>query len=636
MVADLPDEVILRLMAFSDPRDLMIVCSRWRNIILLSPLVSFTKKLARIRVLSNRRNKGLLWVGKDPVGSLNVVRTLNLAFFNSGASDGVPSSILREICLLKHISHPNIVAPRDAEFHGLGALSIVFPYHDRSLRDILSVHDSVPLRRATNIFEQLCRGLAYLHRLGIIHRNVRPENILMDDLSQTVKLADFSACRRMHRPFSLPGSATPEEPKNRTRTAKERQRLAYRAPELLMRCHDYSSEVDMWSAGVVLLELLLGGHPLPWAAAGVSEAETLLAVFEVVGSPTVERWPEGPLRCRMWSARLPKWPGIFSQTFDSLPSGSAVLNAALIQGGQGIFSTLKNLLTFPPESRASAASLLTTPPEVPAVRDPAGPRKLSPAWVAWMFGVGKILDAPSWCVWAAVRTAEAFFSKSAPGADAKLYLAAALKLSQRLEVSRDYFRLNTCERLAAALPGATVDGLIQAEKKLLCDLCFSVEIPDKPEKLKDPLELFICDIALVLDLPCRWEVVLALAPTVAAAWKGQHIPPCEADFSVFEMQTALRAILGGLADFRRILKNTEDLEVFHEDLILPPLPSPAWPLDAMTASLRSVEPGSPSTPVLTRRSEGKRSLTDPRRRRTLSADRRKRRRLTNSEAVPKN
>ena len=633
MASDLPDEVILRLMSFSEPRDLIVVSNRWRNVILLSPLVSFTKKLSRIKVLSNRRNKGLLWVGKDPVGALNVVRTLNLAFFNSGASDGVPSSILREVCLLKNISHPNIVSPRDAEFHGSGALSIVFPYHDRSLREILSIPDAIPLRRAINMFEQVCRGLAYLHRLGIIHRNVRPENILMDDLSQTIKLADFSACRRMHRPFSLPGSATPEEPKNRTRTTKERQRLVYRAPELLMRCHEYSSEVDMWSAGVVLLELLLGDVPLPWASAGVSEAETLLAVFEVVGSPTVERWPDGPLRCRMWSARLPKWPGIFSQTFGGIENSDDPVALAITRAGQSCFATLKSLLTFPPESRATAASLLTAPPDVLTLRPSSGPRKLSPAWVAWMFGVGKILDAPSWCVWAAVRTAEAFFCKCAPGADAKLFLAASLKLSHRLEISRDYFRLNTCERLAAALPGATVDGLIQAEKKLLCELGFSVEIPEKPEKLKDPLGLFICDVALVLDLPCRWEVVVAIAPTVAAAWKGHAIPPCEADISVFEMQTVLRELVGGLVEFRKILKNSEELEAFHEDLVLPPLPSPVWPLDAITAAFRPIEPDSPSTPVVTR--QAKRSLTDPRRRRTLSADRRKRRRLTSSEAVPR-
>jgi len=612
MAEDLPDEVIMRLMAFGDPRELLLVCQRWRNVLLLSPMVSCVKKLSRVKVLISRRNKGVLWIGKDALGALSVVRTLNLAFFNSGSSDGVPSSVLREICLLKNMSHPNIVSPRDAEFHGVAMLSIVFPFYDKSLRDLLFQSSQLESQLVRNIFDQICRGLRFLHSQGIVHRNIRPENLLIDS-TLTVKIADFSACRRMHSPFASPGSATPEEPKNRTRTNKERQRLAYRAPELLMRCQLYSGEVDMWSAGVVLLELLLGA--LPWAGAGGSEAETLLAVFQFVGSPTVERWPEGPLRCRLWSARLPRWPGVFAEKFPD----------ALTRGGPQIFENLQSLLSFPPEARPTAAALLQAGPEAEILPAPAQPRRLAAAWVGWMFSVGKILDAPSWCVWAAVRTAEAFFAKTGETGEARLILAASLKLAQRLEISRDYFRLNTCERLAAALPGATVEALLAAERRLLTELGFSIEIPAKPESLREPLQLFICDVAFVLDLPCRWDAVVALAPMVAGVWEGGPVRLCETVYSPMEMQSVLREVLRALTDFRKLIK--EDLESFHESLVLPNLPCPAWPMEKMTAAIiQKREPESPREGIVK-----KRCFSEVRRRSSLSSERRKRRGSSQSE-----
>ena len=101
---------------------------------------------------------------------------------------------------------------------------------------------------------QIIQGLCYCHRNGIMHRNLKPDNIMItkDDV---VKLSDFSLSRIAqipHFPY------TPEDPKERERSGREARRLWYRPPELLFRKKFYSFEVDMWTVGCLLAELTLG------------------------------------------------------------------------------------------------------------------------------------------------------------------------------------------------------------------------------------------------------------------------------------------------------------------------------------------------------------------------------------------
>ena len=110
---------------------------------------------------------------------------------------------------------------------------------------------------------------------------------------------------------------------------------------------------------------------------------------------------------------------------------------------------------------------------------------------------------------------------------------------------------------------------------------------------------------------------------------------CETNYEIIEMQGVLREVLRALSDFRRLVRNSDELDSFHEDLILPPLPSPAWPLEQMTNALKCKSCSecsvSSADETITHSSRKRSNASDTRRRRALSAERRKRRRSSHSD-----
>lgn len=118
-----------------------------------------------------------------------------------------------------------------------------------------------------------------------MHRNLKPENILISPQSQVsqpeykVVISDFAFSRKIQTPHLH--SYTPEDPKEREKSGREARRLFYKAPELMFRPNIYTQEVDMWSVGCILAELVLQE---PLFRAG-SELELLLRIFSMTGSP---------------------------------------------------------------------------------------------------------------------------------------------------------------------------------------------------------------------------------------------------------------------------------------------------------------------------------------------------------------
>mmetsp|Transcript_18701 Transcript_18701/g.55488 ORF Transcript_18701/g.55488 Transcript_18701/m.55488 type:complete len:379 (-) Transcript_18701:300-1436(-) len=116
---------------------------------------------------------------------------------------------------------------------------------------------------------QLCRSLAYIHSLGVCHRDIKPQNLLVDPTSHVLKLCDFGSAKILVK----------GEPNVSYICSRY-----YRAPELIFGATDYSCCIDVWSAGCVLAELLLGVPLFP----GESGVDQLVEIIKVLGTPTLD------------------------------------------------------------------------------------------------------------------------------------------------------------------------------------------------------------------------------------------------------------------------------------------------------------------------------------------------------------
>lgn len=113
------------------------------------------------------------------------------------------------------------------------------------------------------------RALAYIHALGLCHRDIKPQNLLIDPLNHVFKLCDFGSAKRI-----ISGESNVSYICSRY----------YRAPELIFGATDYGQHIDVWSLGCVIAELLLGQPLFP----GESGVDQLVEIIKVLGTPTRE------------------------------------------------------------------------------------------------------------------------------------------------------------------------------------------------------------------------------------------------------------------------------------------------------------------------------------------------------------
>ena len=114
---------------------------------------------------------------------------------------------------------------------------------------------------------QSFRALAYVHALGICHRDVKPQNLLVDPKTHQLKVCDFGSAKRL-----IKGELNVSYICSRY----------YRAPELIFGCTDYNAAVDVWSLGCVIAELLLGQPIFP----GESGVDQIVEIIKILGTPT--------------------------------------------------------------------------------------------------------------------------------------------------------------------------------------------------------------------------------------------------------------------------------------------------------------------------------------------------------------
>lgn len=191
--------------------------------------------------------------------------------------EGAPFTAIREASLLKELKHCNIVTLHDI-VHTRETLTFVFEYVHTDLSQYMEKHSGGLEPRNVRLFLfQLLRGLAYCHRRRVLHRDVKPQNLLISEIGE-LKLADFGLARAK----SVPSHTYSHEVVT----------LWYRPPDVLLGSTEYSTSLDMWGVGCIFVEMITGVPTFP----GVRDTyDQLDKIFKVLGTPTEESW-EGVTR----------------------------------------------------------------------------------------------------------------------------------------------------------------------------------------------------------------------------------------------------------------------------------------------------------------------------------------------------
>jgi len=198
--------------------------------------------------------------------------------------EGMPLSHVREIALLRQLDafeHPNVIRLLDVcpgESTSVAneiRLNLVFEYVDMDL-DILLKKTIDANKQLSNgeikiITRQMLSGLDFLHQHRVCHRDLKPQNILLSKSGQ-IKIADFGLARTYSFSMALTTVVVT---------------LWYRPPEVLLQS-SYATPVDLWSIGCIVAELFLLQPLFP----GTSEVNQLSTIFRLLGTPSVDDWPD--------------------------------------------------------------------------------------------------------------------------------------------------------------------------------------------------------------------------------------------------------------------------------------------------------------------------------------------------------
>lgn len=252
-------------------------------------------------------------------------------------SEGVPPTTLREVSLLRMLSRdPHIVRLIDVKQgfskDGKTILYLVFEYMDTDLKKFIRSFrqhgEFLPPLVVKTLMFQICKGMAVCHGHGVLHRDLKPHNLLMDRKTMRLKIADLGLARQVSLPVK--------------RLTHEILTLWYRAPEILMGCNRYSTGVDMWSVACIFAELVTKQAIFQ----GDSELQQLLLIFRLLGTPNEQMWP-GVSKLPNWH-EYPQWK----------PKPVSTLVPNLDEDGLDL---LTKMLVYEPVKRISAKKAMEHP-----------------------------------------------------------------------------------------------------------------------------------------------------------------------------------------------------------------------------------------------------------------------------------
>ncbi|XP_078344855.1 cyclin-dependent kinase 14-like isoform X2 [Oculina patagonica] len=187
--------------------------------------------------------------------------------------EGAPFTAIREASLLKQLKHANIVTLHDI-IHTKDTLMFVFEFVDTDLNIYLEKYPrGIPPYNVKLLLFQLLRGLAYIHERKILHRDLKPQNLLINEVGE-LKLADFGLARAK----SVPSHTYSHEVVT----------LWYRPPDVLLGSKDYTTSLDIWGAGCIFVEMITGIALFPGMRDYIDQ---LNKIWQISGTATEETWP---------------------------------------------------------------------------------------------------------------------------------------------------------------------------------------------------------------------------------------------------------------------------------------------------------------------------------------------------------
>ncbi|XP_009818965.1 serine/threonine-protein kinase MAK isoform X3 [Gavia stellata] len=235
---------------------------------------------------------------------------------------------LREVKSLKKLNHANVIKLKEV-IRENDHLYFVFEYMKENLYQLMKDRNKLfPESVIRNMMYQILQGLAFIHKHGFFHRDMKPENLLCIG-PELVKIADFGLARELR-------SQPPYTDYVSTRW--------YRAPEVLLRSSIYSSPIDMWAVGSIMAELYTLRPLFP----GTSEVDEIFKICQVLGTPKKSDWPEGYHLASAMNFRFPQCVPISLKTL--IPNAS---NEAI--------QLMSDMLNWNPKKRPTASQALKYP-----------------------------------------------------------------------------------------------------------------------------------------------------------------------------------------------------------------------------------------------------------------------------------